>query len=154
MHRRDFLQLGALTAFGGPLVVSSAAQQAQTPISMPMPMPASPSTAGPAELSGTEFTLKIAPVTVELAPNRIVSTIGYNGISPGPRLRMKEGVPVTVAQVEKKTVPQQVKHRSAKAKAPRSGGPKECHGILPMRGLSHSSVQAIRTLASFRMRSC
>ena len=43
--------------------------------------------------------------------------------------------------------------RSAKAKPPRSGGPKECHAILPMRGRSHSSVQAIRTLASFRTRS-
>ena len=29
-------------------------------------------------------------------------------------------------------------------KAPRSGGPKECHEILPMRGPWHSSVQAIR----------
>jgi hypothetical protein len=45
-------------------------------------------------------------------------------------------------------------HRSAKAKPPRSGGPKECHAILPTRGQSHSSVQAIRTLASFRTRSC
>jgi hypothetical protein len=31
--------------------------------------------------------------------------------------------------------------------------PKECHAILPMRGRSHSSVQAIRTLASFRTQS-
>jgi hypothetical protein len=51
------------------------------------------------------------------------------------------------------TVPRQVKHRSAKAKPPRSGGPKECQAILPMRGRSHSSVRAIRTLASFRTRS-
>ena len=27
----------------------------------------------------------------------------------------------------------EVKHRSAKAKLPRSGGPKECRAILPMR---------------------
>ena len=57
---------------------------------------------------GTEFTLQIAPVTVELAPNRIVSTIGYNGISPGPRLRMKEGVPVTVNVVNDTDVPEYV----------------------------------------------
>ena len=44
-----------------------------------------------------------------------------------------------------KTVLRQVKHRSAKVRAPRSGGPKKCHGILPMQGPSHSSVvQAIR----------
>jgi FtsP/CotA-like multicopper oxidase with cupredoxin domain len=35
-------------------------------------------------------------VTVELAPDRILSTIGYNGTSPGPVLRMKEGRPLTV----------------------------------------------------------
>jgi len=33
-----------------------------------------------------------------------------------------------------KTVLRQVKHRSAKVRAPRSGGPKKCHGILPMQG--------------------
>jgi hypothetical protein len=49
-------------------------------------------------------------------------------------------------------VPRRAKHRSAKAKLPRSGGLKECHAILPTWGRSHSSVQAIRTLASFRTR--
>jgi hypothetical protein len=34
------------------------------------------------------------------------------------------------------------------------GGPRECHGILPMREPSHSNVQVIRTLANFQMRSC
>ena len=31
---------------------------------------------------------------VELAPDRVISTIGYNGTSPGPRLRMKDAAPV------------------------------------------------------------
>ncbi|HEV2273876.1 MAG TPA: multicopper oxidase domain-containing protein [Acidobacteriaceae bacterium] len=43
-----------------------------------------------------DFTLEIAPVALELVPNRIISTIGYNGTCPGPLLRMREGVPVTV----------------------------------------------------------
>ncbi len=51
---------------------------------------------------------KSRPVTVELAPNRILSTIGYNGTSPGPRLRMKEGVPVTVNVVNNTDVPEYV----------------------------------------------
>src|SRR5450631_2607607 len=104
MRRRDFLELGALASFAGPLALRSAAQQGQ----ILMPMPGTPSTAGFTELSGTEFTLQIAPVTVELAPNHIVSTIGYNGISPGPRLRMKEGVPVTVNVVNDTDVPEYV----------------------------------------------
>ena len=47
---------------------------------------ATPSTT-PADAS--DITLRIAPVTVELAPDRILSTIGYNGTAPGPVLRMK-----------------------------------------------------------------
>ena len=43
-----------------------------------------------------DFTLRIAPVAVEIAPSRFISTIGYNGTSPGPVLRMREGKPVTV----------------------------------------------------------
>lgn len=42
------------------------------------------------------ITLRIAPVSVELAPGVTVRTTGYNGIAPGPILRMREGVPVTV----------------------------------------------------------
>ncbi|HEV3309078.1 MAG TPA: multicopper oxidase domain-containing protein, partial [Chloroflexota bacterium] len=60
---------------------------------MQSPMPSSAATA---ETAKADITLEIAPVTVELAPNRILSTIGYNGTSPGPVLRMREGVPVTV----------------------------------------------------------
>jgi FtsP/CotA-like multicopper oxidase with cupredoxin domain len=85
MDRRDFLKLAG-SAAAGPL----AGQQ------MPMPAPMTPAASGAKEISGTVFNLEIAPVAVELAPNRIVSTIGYNGMSPGPLLRMKEGVPVTV----------------------------------------------------------
>jgi FtsP/CotA-like multicopper oxidase with cupredoxin domain len=43
-----------------------------------------------------DISLRIEPVTVELAPDRILSTIGYNGTSPGPILRMKEGKPISV----------------------------------------------------------
>ena len=52
--------------------------------------------------------LRIAPVTVELTPNHIISTIGYNGTSPGPLLRMREGVPVTVDVINDTDVPEYV----------------------------------------------
>jgi FtsP/CotA-like multicopper oxidase with cupredoxin domain len=43
-----------------------------------------------------DITLRIAPVAVEIASSRFVSTVGYNGTAPGPILRMREGKPVTV----------------------------------------------------------
>ena len=61
-------------------------------------MPAqNPVTVGtPGEAAPADFTLRIAPVALEIAPSRFISTIGYNGTSPGPVLRMREGKPVSV----------------------------------------------------------
>jgi FtsP/CotA-like multicopper oxidase with cupredoxin domain len=43
-----------------------------------------------------DVTLQIAPANVEVAPGHIVATTAYNGSAPGPLIRMREGVPVTV----------------------------------------------------------
>ncbi len=60
-------------------------------------MPAPNSGAGHSEeTTPADFTVRIAPVALEIAPSRFLSTIGYNGTSPGPVLRMREGKPVTV----------------------------------------------------------
>ena len=82
MQRRDFLKIAGLAA-------ASRGIEGQQPTSFLVP-------AGSRDVAKTEFNLEIAPITVELSPNRIISTVGYNGTSPGPLLRMKEGVPVTV----------------------------------------------------------
>ena len=43
-----------------------------------------------------DYTLKIEPTSLELAPGIVVKTTGYNGQVPGPLLRLREGVPVTI----------------------------------------------------------
>jgi len=55
-----------------------------------------------------DYTLRIAPVTVELDRSHILSTTGYNGIAPGPVLRMKEGKPVTVEVINDTDTPELV----------------------------------------------
>jgi FtsP/CotA-like multicopper oxidase with cupredoxin domain len=122
MKRRDLLRLAAIAATGNPL----AAQQ--------MPMPTMPATTGSPEISGTNFTLQIAPVTVELAPNRILSTIGYNGMSPGPRLRMKEGVPVTVNVVNNTDVPEFVHFHGLLIPSDVDGAEEEGTPVVPPHG--------------------
>src|ERR1700753_2023649 len=82
MQRRDFLKIAGAAAASGAMV-------GQQPTSFLNPTVAE-------DLAKTDFTLRIGTVTVELAQNRILSTVVYNGTSPGPLLRMKEGVPVTV----------------------------------------------------------
>ncbi|HWD98387.1 MAG TPA: multicopper oxidase domain-containing protein [Bryobacteraceae bacterium] len=42
------------------------------------------------------MTLRIGPVLADIAKEHTISTIGYNGSVPGPLIRLKEGVPVTV----------------------------------------------------------
>jgi FtsP/CotA-like multicopper oxidase with cupredoxin domain len=48
------------------------------------------------DASQADVTIHIAPVEMEIAPRRIIKTIGYNGVAPGPVLRMREGQRVTV----------------------------------------------------------
>jgi FtsP/CotA-like multicopper oxidase with cupredoxin domain len=55
-----------------------------------------------------DLTITIAPVTVELAPNLVFSTIGYNGSSPGPIVRMREGIPQIVDVLNHTDVPEQL----------------------------------------------
>ncbi len=95
------MKLGGLAAIelGAANLLMSQAQSGMTGM---------PTTPAPQETSKADITLRIAPVTVELTPTRIISTIGYNGTSPGPVLRMKEGKPVTVDVINETDVPELV----------------------------------------------
>jgi FtsP/CotA-like multicopper oxidase with cupredoxin domain len=53
--------------------------------------PANPTPAGPADL-----TLRIGPVLANIAKDHTIPTLGYNGTVPGPLIRLKENVPLTV----------------------------------------------------------
>jgi FtsP/CotA-like multicopper oxidase with cupredoxin domain len=44
-----------------------------------------------------DYSLRITPVSLELAPGKIVQTFGYNGTAPGPVLLLREGRKVTIA---------------------------------------------------------
>jgi FtsP/CotA-like multicopper oxidase with cupredoxin domain len=46
--------------------------------------------------SSADYTLRIAPLRLELAPNKVIETFGYNGTVPGPVLRLREGRPVSI----------------------------------------------------------
>src|ERR1700757_4225992 len=96
MKRRDFIKFSAAVLGARSADYLSAQTRGMTP------------SGGAQEPSKADITLRIAPVTVELAPNRIISTIGYNGCSPGPLLRMREGVPVTVDVVNDTDTPEYV----------------------------------------------
>jgi len=58
--------------------------------------------------AAADYTLTIAVTPVELAPNRIISTTTYNGQFPGPLLRFKEGIPVTIDINNQTDTPEQL----------------------------------------------
>ena len=114
VKRRDFVRLGWATmiatgagklrpAFGE----SPGLQQAPGPAQHPM-APMEPKAAEGATGHAADFTLQIAPMLVELAPQVVISTIGYSNKVPGPLLRVREGQRVTVDVVNDTDVPEYV----------------------------------------------
>jgi FtsP/CotA-like multicopper oxidase with cupredoxin domain len=97
MQRRDFLKLGSLAAANAGAAHLLAQQTAAH----------APHTSEP-PADKADYTLRIAPVTVELDRAHILSTIGYNGSAPGPVLRMREGKAVTVDLINDTDTPELV----------------------------------------------
>lgn len=58
-------------------------------------MPAFAQSPAVAPLAKPDYALTIAPVTLEIAPDKIIKTFGYNGSVPGPLIRVREGQTVT-----------------------------------------------------------
>jgi FtsP/CotA-like multicopper oxidase with cupredoxin domain len=46
--------------------------------------------------SVADYSIRIAPTSVEIAPGKVIRTTAYNGTVPGPVLRLKEGRPVRI----------------------------------------------------------
>jgi FtsP/CotA-like multicopper oxidase with cupredoxin domain len=84
---------------------------------------------GPADV-----TLRIAPVLVDIAKDHTISTIGYNGSVPGPLIRMKEGVPVTVDLFNDTDTPELVHWHGQIIPADVDGAAEEKSLVVPARG--------------------
>jgi FtsP/CotA-like multicopper oxidase with cupredoxin domain len=91
VERREFLAMtsAAALAAGGRALLPDLARAAQG-------------------AAAADFTIRIEEVSVELAPGRIVRTIGYNGSAPGPLLRMSEGKKISVEVLNHTAVPELV----------------------------------------------
>jgi len=92
VNRRDFVRLGWGTVIGagaGPLRPAFANSNALLHAAL---LPQRQHEAKPeAQAIGraADFTIRIAPTLVELAPQVVISTIGYNNQVPGPLMRMR-----------------------------------------------------------------
>ena len=110
MNRRDFVRLGCAT------VIAAGAGKLRPALAQPLtprPVPIAATSARRWRCSNRRppaarriSRLQIAPMTVELAPQVVISTIGYSNKVPGPLLRVREGQRVAVEVVNDTDVPE------------------------------------------------
>jgi FtsP/CotA-like multicopper oxidase with cupredoxin domain len=81
-----------------------------------------------------DFTIRIGPVSVELAPKKIVRTVGYNGTSPGPLLRMAEGKQVSIDVFNDSNMPELVHWHGLHVPAEVDGSMEEGTPMVPPHG--------------------
>ncbi len=119
MTRREFLALGG----------AAAAHTILNPrIGNASPLAAAAKHAQP------DHSLRIQPCTLELAHDIRIKTIGYNGQVPGPLLRLKEGVPVSIEVTNETDIPELVHWHGLKIDAFNDGAMEEGSPMLAPRG--------------------
>ena len=126
VSRRNLLQASAAT---GATLLFDASSFAASDHSMQGTPQAEAPDQGPADL-----TLRIGPVLVEVTEDRTISTIGYNGSSPGPLIRLKQGKPVTVEVFNDTDIPEFVHWHGQLVPTAVDGAAEEKSLVVPARG--------------------
>jgi FtsP/CotA-like multicopper oxidase with cupredoxin domain len=85
--------------------------------------------------SKADYTLRIGASPIEIAHNRIVSGITYNGKFPGPLLRFKEGQPVIVDVFNDTDTPEQLHWHGQFVPTDVDGAAEEGTPYVPARGM-------------------
>jgi len=81
-----------------------------------------------------DFTLQIGPVSIELAPKKVIRTLGYNGKAPGPLLRVPEGKEIAIDVHNQSDTPQLVHWHGLRAPPKQDGAIEEGTPTIPAGG--------------------
>jgi FtsP/CotA-like multicopper oxidase with cupredoxin domain len=122
MERREFLAL-----LGAPACAELARR---------IGLQAAPGNSG---TSKADITIHIAPVEIEIAPRKIVKITGYNGMAPGPVLRMREGQRVTVDVFNETKIPELVHWHGLFVPSEVDGSEEEGTPVVPPGGMRRYS---------------
>ena len=116
--RREFLKLAGVTAGAALLPKNSIAGGAFQ--------------SNPSDHADYSLTIKVAPI--EIASDKIISTVTYNGQFPGPLLRLQEGKQVTVDIFNETDTPEQLHWHGQKVSSEIDGAAEEGTPFIPPRG--------------------
>ena len=75
--------------------------------------------------AAADYTVRIKAAPIEIASDRILSTITYNGQFPGPLIRLKEGRQVTVDIFNETDTPEQLHWHGQKVSTDVDGAAEE-----------------------------
>jgi len=131
MNRREFLRLTGVSALSSASILygcAASTEQASAPLS---------SSGNPAR-----FSLRIAAVKIDLSPKQTIETIGYNGSSPGPLLRVVEGQQVIVEVKNDSEVPELVHWHGFYVPSEVDGSMEEGTPMVPVGGSRQYSFTA------------
>ena len=136
MNRREFLRLAGLSTLSSVPIFS--------PSCSPVIEPNALSTTSASKQFGdtAHFSLRIAPVKLELSPGQTIQTIGYNGSAPGPLLRIKEGQQVTMDVQNDSDVPELVHWHGLFVSSEVDGAMEEGTPMVPSGGSRQYSFTA------------
>jgi len=106
--RRTFLKVAGIAVIGSVITPAFPRPSARTAARAAVASNTGATTEAATPSGSADVSLRIGPVMVEVAKDRTISTTGYNGSSPGPLIRLKEGKTVTVELVNETDVPELV----------------------------------------------
>lgn len=116
--RRQFLKLSGLGALA-----------AAVPACRQESAPSSSQASGPAD-----YSIRIGPGLVELAPDRIIATTLYNNQFPGPLIRLREGQPATIDLFNDTDTPEQLHWHGQRVPVDVDGAAEEGTPFIPAHG--------------------
>jgi FtsP/CotA-like multicopper oxidase with cupredoxin domain len=78
-----------------------------------------------------DHVIRIAPVALEIAPDKIIQTTGYNGTVPAPPLRLKQGQPVAINVINDSGYPNLIHWHGLFSPSPQDGAAEEGSPMIP-----------------------
>src|SRR5579885_2546152 len=90
--------------------------------------------------STADYTLRIAPLDLEIAPKKVIRTTAYNGSVPGPLLRLRENQPVVIEVINETSTPELVHWHGLFSPAEIDGSSEEGTPFIPPHGSTRISL--------------